>query len=195
MPRSSLDEVRLSALTGTSVLFGFLLIPLHEFGHVVLHWMTGSREGMSYARDYLLGSGAHTFLGVLGGPLFPLLASAIATVLIYRSSISLSVLYPIAILGAFERLVLYIVLGLPSDESDLAGFLGWNRFAFEYIILSVEAVLFAFILVSMFRIKAEAKTRILCFVIPIVSFVIMAAFGVMVIERLLFPEQFHLQFG
>ncbi len=193
--RSGQNEILLYPLTITSLLFGFLLIPLHELGHVVFHWLTGSPEGMSYARDYLLGNATHTLLGVLGGPLLPLVVSAAVVFLIYRSSISLSILYPIAILGAFERLVLYITIGLPSDERDLSGFLHWGNFMFEYIILSTEIVLLAFIVYSMFKYKFSLKTQIACIVIPVVSFVLMAAFGMLVIERLVFPVQYHLQFG
>ena len=193
--RSGQNEVHLYPLMITSLLFGFLLIPLHEFGHVVFHWLTGNPEGMSYARDYLLGNAAHTLLGVLGGPLIPLVVSAVVVFLIYRSSLSSSVLYPIAILGAFERLVLYITIGLPSDERDLSGFLHWGNFMFEYIILSMEIVLLAFIVYSMFKYKFSLKTKIACIVIPVVSFVLMAAFGMLVIERLVFPVHYHLQFG
>lgn len=193
--RTSQNGVQLYPMIMTSLLFGFLLIPLHELGHVIFHWLTGNPEGMSYARDYLLGNSTHTFLGVLGGPLLPLLVSMIAVVLIYRFSISLSILYPIAILGAFERLVLYIASGLPSDEKELSDFLHWNRLSFEYIILSAEIVLLAFVIYSMFRYKISLKMKILCILIPIISFVIMAAFGVLVIERFVFPVQYHLQFG
>lgn len=150
---------------------------------------------MSYARDYLLGNSTHTFLGVLGGPLLPLVVSLIAVVLIYKSSISLSILYPFAILGAFERLVLYIVLGLPSDEKGLSDFLHRDRLAFEHIVLSAEIILLAFIIYSMFRYGINLKMKLLCILIPIISFVIMAAFGVLVIERFLFPVHYHLQFG
>ncbi len=193
--RINQNNVHLYPLIITSLLLGFLLIPLHELGHVILHWLTGNPEGMSYARDYLLGNSKHTFLGVLGGPLLPFLASAIAVVLIYRSKISLSILYPVAILGAIERLILYILLGLPSDEKDLADFLQWNSYTFEYIILSAEIILLGFIIYSLFRNKTNLRMKILCILIPVVSFVIMAAFGVLVIEKFVFPEQFHLQFG
>jgi len=193
--QTSESEVRLTPLIITSLLFGFLLIPLHEFGHVVFHWMTGNPEGMSYARDYLLGNSAHTFLGVLGGPLLPLLVSTIAVVLIYRSRIAPSILYPIAILGTMDRLILYIAFGLPSDEKELADFLHWNARAFEYIILSTEVVLVAFIVYSLVRNKINLKMKILCILIPVISFIVMAAFGVMVVERFVFPMQYHLQFG
>jgi hypothetical protein len=179
----------------TSLIFGFLLIPLHESGHVICHWITGNPEGMSYARDYLLGNSTHTFLGVLGGPLLPLLVSAIAVFLIYRSNITLSLLYPVAILGAIERLILYIALGLPSDEKELADFMHWSAHTFEYIFLSIELILIGFIVYSFFRNKINLRMKILCILIPIISFVIMAAFGVLVIERYVFPVQFHLQFG
>jgi hypothetical protein len=193
--RTSQNDVNFKPLIITSLIFGFLLIPLHEFGHVIFHWLTGNPEGMSYARDYLLGNGSHTFLGVLGGPLLPLITSSIAVILIYRSSISLSTLYPIAILGAFERLILYITLGLPSDEKELSDFQHWNRFTFEHIILLAEIILLAFVIYSMFKFKISLKMKILCILIPIISFIIMAAFGVFVIERFLFTEQYHLQFG
>lgn len=193
--RTNPQKIDIYSLTMTSLLFGFFLIPLHELGHVVLHWLTGNPEGMSYARDYLLGNHVHTFLGVLGGPLFPIIVSIIAVVLMYRSTLSLSILYPIAVLGAIERLILYVLLGLPSDEKELSEFLSWHRLSFEYIFLFAEIILLGFILSLLFKNKANLKTKILCILIPLISFVIMAAFGVMVIERYIFPEQFHLQFG
>lgn len=189
------DMPRLSPLIFTSLIFGFLLVPLHEFGHVIFHWLTGNPEGMSYARDYLLGNAQHTFLGVLGGPLLPLLVSTAAVILIYRSNLNLSILYPIALLGAIERLILYVFMGLPSDEKDLADFLHWSPRSFEHIILCAEIVLLAFIIFSLFKNKVSLKMKILCIVIPIIAFVIMAAFGVMVVERYVFPIQYHLQFG
>ncbi len=194
-PRALRTDLHLRPLIVASLIFGFLLIPLQEIGRVVLHWLTGNPEGMSYARDYLLGNGVHTFFGVLGGPLLPLLVSAAAVVLIYRSSISLSTLYPIALLGAVERLVSYVTMGLPSDEFDLSMFLHWDGHMFKYIILGSEIILLGLIMYSMFRLKLKWQMQILCIVIPIVSFVVMAAFGVLVIERFLFPAQYHLQFG
>jgi hypothetical protein len=44
-------------LTITSIIFGFFLIPIHEFGHVLFDWITGHPAAMSYARDYLLTGG------------------------------------------------------------------------------------------------------------------------------------------
>ena len=189
------NKLHLYSLIATSLLFGFLLIPLHEFGHVIFHWFTGNSEGMSYARDFLIGNSVHTFWGILGGPLLPFLVSIVAIIMIYKSKMKLSILYPIAVLGAIERLILYITLGLPSDEKDLADFMHWNAYAFEYIILSAEIILIGFILYSLFRNKINLKMKILCILIPLISFVIMAAFGVLVIERFVFPEQYHLQFG
>ena len=54
-------------LTITSIIFGFLLIPIHESGHVICDWITGHPASMSYARDYLLSGGNTPFLGLLGG--------------------------------------------------------------------------------------------------------------------------------
>jgi hypothetical protein len=189
------NEIQYRPLIITSLISGFFLIPIHEFGHVIFHWLTGNPEGMSYARDYLLGNSHHTFLGILGGPLLPLLLSIIAVVLIFKHFGSLSILYPLAVLGAFDRLVLYITMGLPSDEKELSDFLHWNSFAFEYIILTAEIILYTLIIYSMFRNRIKIKMIILNFVIPIISFIIMTALGVLVIEKYLFPVQFHLQFG
>jgi hypothetical protein len=189
------SEIHYQPLIITSLIFGFLLIPFHEFGHVIFHWLTGNPEAMSYARDYLLGNGHHTFLGVLGGPILPLLLSVAAVILIFKPSGSLSILYPLAILGAFDRFVLYITMGLPSDEKDLSDFLHWNSLAFEHIFLAVEIILYALIIYSMFRKRIKIKMMILSFVIPLISFVLMTAFGILIIEKYVFPVQFHLQFG
>ena len=89
-------------LTITSIIFGFFLIPINEFGHVLCDWITGHPAAMSYARDYLLSGGDTPFLGLLGGPLLPLILSAVSVVFIYRRT-KISIFYPIAILGSFER--------------------------------------------------------------------------------------------
>jgi hypothetical protein len=86
-------------------------------------------------------------------------------------------------------------MGLPSDEFDLSMFLHWDGHMFKSIILGSEIILLGLIMSSMFRRKRKWQMQILCIVIPIVSFVVMAAFGVLVIERVLFPAQYHLQFG
>ena len=52
-------------LTFASLIFGFILVPLHELGHVICDWITGHPAAMSYARDYLLSGGETPFLGLL----------------------------------------------------------------------------------------------------------------------------------
>ena len=181
-------------LTITSIIFGFFLIPIHEFGHVLCDWITGHPAAMSYARDYLLSGGDTPFLGLLGGPLLPLILSAVSVVFIYRRT-NISIFYPIAILGSFERLVLYLLGILPSDEKGLASMVGWNMSAFKYIFLSIEVVLLLLVLISLIRYRVGFKQAILVFVIPLLSFVICALIGFFVVERYIFPAQFKIQFG
>jgi hypothetical protein len=156
--------------------------------------MTGHPAGMSYARDYLLSGTEKPFLGILGGPLLPILLSAVSVVLIYHRK-NISVLSPIAILGSFDRLVLYLGGSLPSDERDLAQMAGWNISSFKYIFVSVEVILLLLVLLSLFRYKVGFRQSVFVIVIPLVSFIVGASLGVFVIERYVFPVQFRAQFG
>ncbi|HTX19375.1 MAG TPA: hypothetical protein VMG34_12025 [Bacteroidota bacterium] len=178
----------------TSLLFGFLLIPIHELGHVIGDWLTGHPAAMSYARDYLLGPGEKPFLGILGGPLLPLLIALASIVQILRKT-NLSFFYPLAILGSIDRLILYVAGMTPSDERDMARMIGWSLNAFKYIFCSFEVAILALVVVSLVRAKLGPRVIILVFVVPLVCFVAGAAFGVLVIERYLFPQQFMIQFG
>ncbi len=187
-------KLDIKILTMTSIVFGFFLIPIHEFGHVLCDWITGHPAAMSYARDYLLSGGDTPFLGLLGGPMLPLVISAISVIFIYKRR-KLSVFYPVAILGSFERLVLYLSGILPSDEKDLASMAGWNMSAFKYIFLSAEVLLLFLVFISLIRYKVGFKQAILVFVIPLLSFVVSALIGFFVVERYLFPVQFKIQFG
>ncbi|MGD1006987.1 MAG: hypothetical protein ABR980_07150 [Ignavibacteriaceae bacterium] len=188
-------ELQLKQIIITSLIAGFFLLPIHELGHVICDWLTGNPAGMSYARDYLLGNSKETFLGELGGPLLPILMSTVAVLLIYKGKINLSVIYPFAVLGCMDRLTLYIIGILPSDERYLAGYMHWNMYAFRNIFLSCEIILLFFIIYSLFRFHVRLKMKILCLLIPIISFIILAAFGVLIVEKYIFPTQFHLQFG
>jgi hypothetical protein len=194
MMRNKKMKINFRQLTITSIIFGFLLIPIHESGHVICDWITGHPAAMSYARDYLLSGGTTPFLGLLGGPLLPLILSVVSVVFIYRRT-RVSFFYPIAILGSFERLVLYLSGMLPSDEKSLAVMVGWNIYAFKYIFLCIEVSLLLLIIISLIRYKVGFKQAILVFVIPLLSFVVGASFGVFVVERYIFPVQFKIQFG
>ena len=180
--------------TITSIIAGFFLIPFHEFGHVLCDWITGHPAAMSYARDYLLSGGKTPFLGLLGGPSFPLILSAVSVILIYRGT-KLSIFYPTAIIGALDRLVLYMTGMLPSDERDLAGMIGWNNNAFKYIFLSAEVLLLLLVLISLVRYEISVKQMILVFAVSLLSFVVGASLGFLVVERYVFPVQFKIQFG
>jgi hypothetical protein len=181
-------------LTITSIICGFFLIPIHEFGHVICDWITGHPAAMSYARDYLLSGGNTPFLGLLGGPLLPLILSAVSVVFIYRRT-KISIFYPIAIVGTLDRLVLYLSGTLPSDERSLADMAGWNMYAFKYIFLAAEVLLLLLVLISLIKFKMSVKQTILVFVIPLLSFVVGALIGFFVVERYVFPVQFKIQFG
>jgi len=196
-PRQSaagLRTINFRTLTVTSLIGGFFLIPVHELGHVVCDWITGHPAAMSYARDYLLSGGNTPFLGLLGGPLLPLIVSAVSVILIYRG-IHLSVFYPLAVLGTLDRLLLYLSGNTPSDERDLARAMGWPMATFKYIFLGAEILLLALILLSLIRYKAGFKRSGLILVIPVASFVIGGSFGVFVVDRFLFPAQHRIEFG
>jgi hypothetical protein len=192
--KSDSVKIDFKKLTLTSLIFGFFLIPLHEFGHVICDWMTGHPATMSYARDRLLSGGETPFLGLLGGPLLPLIISAFSVFQIYRQK-NVSLFYPVAILGAVERLAVYLSGGLPSDERSLAQIIGWNMYSFKYIFLSLELLLLFLIALSIIRNKINIKKAIFVFLIPLVSFIVGAAIGVFIVERFIFPGQFKIQFG
>jgi len=187
-------KLNFKQFTITSIISGFLLLPFHEFGHVLSDWITGHPAGMSYARDYLFSNGDKPFLGILGGPMLPLIISAVAVFFIYKRK-NLSVLYPVAVIGTLDRLVLYIMIGLPSDEADLARMIGWNLYSFKHIFLTVEIILLLLIIFSLFKYKAGFKQSLLVFVIPVISFFAGAALGVFIVERFVFPAQYKIQFG
>jgi hypothetical protein len=187
-------KIDFKKLTIASMIFGFFLIPVHEFGHVICDWITGHPATMSYARDRLLSGGDTPFLGLLGGPLLPLILSAFSVVQIYRKT-NLSWFYPAAILGSFERLVLYLKGSLPSDERSLAKIIGWNMYSFKYIFLSLELLLLALVLLSLIRYKVNLKKAALVFLIPLLCFIVGASIGVFIVERFVFSSQFKIQFG
>jgi hypothetical protein len=191
---TTMRTISLKTLTVTSLIAGFFLIPLHELGHVVCDWITGHPAAMSYARDHLLSGGKTPFLGLLGGPLFPLVMSAVSVILIYRG-IHLSVSYPLAVLGTLDRLLLYLSGSTPSDEIDLAQAIAWPVASFKHIFLGAEILLLALVLLSLIRYKVGIRRSVLIFVIPLASFVICASFGVFVVDRYLFPEQHKIEFG
>ena len=174
--------------------FGFALVPVHELGHVTCDWLTGHPATMSYARDRLLSGAAPPFLGVLGGPLLPMGVAAVALVFIFRGT-NLSLLYPVAIQASIERLALYLFGTLPSDERDLAELAGWNPGAFRTIFLLLEISLLILVVVSMRRHKVGAKAALVIFGVAIGCLVASAVFGILVVERFVFPEQYRIQFG
>jgi hypothetical protein len=181
-------------LTIAAFSFGFVLIPVHELGHVICDRLTGHPATMSYARDRLLSGGETPFLGLLGGPLLPTVVAAVAIAFILKGT-NVSVLYPVAIQASIERLALYVLGGVPSDERDLARLAGWNAHSFRSIFLVLEISLLVLVVISMRRNKLGAKSTVLVFAIAVVCLVVSALFGVLVVERLVFPEQYRIQFG
>jgi len=193
-PAPSARTIDFTTLTVTSLIGGFLLIPFHELGHVICDWISGHPAAMSYARDYLLSGGKTPFLGLLGGPLFPLILSAISVICIYRGA-RLAVFYPLAVLGTLDRLLLYISGSTPSDEWSLARTLAWPPASFKYIFLTAEVLLLVLVLLSLIEYKIGIGRSILVFVIPLLAFVVCASFGVFVVDRYVFPQQHRLEFG
>lgn len=191
---NGLTKINFKKLTITSFVFGFFLIPIHELGHVICDWITGHPAAMSYARDYLLSGGKTTFLGLLGGPLLPIIVAATAVVLIYRGK-NLSLFYPVAIQGSIERLSQYVCGVLPSDEQDLARLAGWGMYSFRNIFLGLEVLLLSLITVSFFKHRLGVKQSVAVMLIAIICVMVSAAAGICIVERFVFPEQFHIQFG
>jgi hypothetical protein len=191
---NSQTKINFKKLTITSFVFGFFLVPIHEFGHVICDWITGHPAAMSYARDHLLSGGQTSFLGLFGGPSLPIIVAATAVILIYRGK-NLSLFYPIAIQASIERLILYVFYGLPSDESDLARAAGWNQHSFQVIFLVLEVLLLSLIIISFFKHKLGVKHAVAVIVIAPICLVASAALGICIVERYVFPKQFHIQFG
>ncbi len=181
-------------MIAASVIAGFLLIPIHELGHVACDWITGHPAAMSYARDYLLSGMEPPFLGVLGGPLLPMVVAAVSILLIYLKR-DPSVFYPIAFIGSIDRLVFYLMGTLPSDERNLADMAGWNIHSFQWIFLACEVVLLASIAVSFFKNRVSMRHAALVVLVSLAGFVVGAAAGIFGVEKYLFPVQYQIQFG
>jgi hypothetical protein len=186
--------VNLKRLTIISIFVGFFVIPFHEFGHMLGYWITGHRAAMSYARAYLVPDGPDPFLAVLCGPSLPIVFSAICVFLAYKRW-NLSVLYPVMIIGSFDRLGQYLLGWLPSDEADLAMKMGWEAHTFKYIFMSAEIILLLLVAISLLRNRIKLKHSMLILLIPLGCFGVCASVGIFVVERYVFPAQFKLQFG
>jgi hypothetical protein len=78
------------------------------------------------------------------------------------------------------------------DESRMATLLGVPPL-FWYAVLTLAFVV-AWVLIVRSLPYGRLKSLLVC-LIPVAMFVAGAAFGVFVVERLVFPEQFHIQFG
>ncbi|MFZ1083927.1 MAG: hypothetical protein WAN35_03045 [Terracidiphilus sp.] len=187
-------------LLAISAVIGFFEIPIHELGHVLGYRLLGIPATMSYAREILPPGQAERFLGVSGGPLFTQLICCVALLLIYRGK-WLSVAFPLAVIMSLDRVILYgtdwrqllVLHRAPGmDETKMAVLLGWNPF-FWYAALTLFFIL-AWILL-LFRLHYGVLRNIALCAIPVIFYVAMAAFGVFVVERNLFPEQFRIQFG
>jgi len=190
----SVSIVNFKTLTLVSIFAGFFHIPFHEFGHVMGFWMTGHRAAMSYARAWPIPDGPEPFLGVLGGPLFPMILAVVSVLMIYRRC-NLSVFYPLAIVGSFDRLAHYLIGRLPSDEATLANTMEWEPHTFKYIFLAVELLLLSLVALSSLRNRINFKKAALIVLIPILCFCVLSGLGLFVVEQFVFPEQFRIQFG
>ena len=155
-----------------SAVIGFFSIPIHELGHVLGYRLLGIRATMSYAREILPPGEPQRFLGVAGGPLFTQLLCCAALLLIYRKK-WLTLAFPLAVIMSLDRIILY---GM-----------AWRQ------------------LLVLHRAPGMDETKMATLVgwnpffwyaaLTLFFFVAMAAFGVFVVERNLFPEQFRIQFG
>jgi glucan phosphoethanolaminetransferase (alkaline phosphatase superfamily) len=184
----------------SSATIGFFALPIHELGHILGYRLQGIPATMSYARESLPPGQPQTFLGVAGGPLLTLFLCCVALVLIYRNKWLLTA-FPLAVIMSLDRIILYgiawrqllVLHRAPGmDETKMAGLLGWNPFSW-YVAFTLFFIL-AWVLIALRLRFGVAKNTLLC-VIPAILFVVLAALGVFVVERNLFPEQFRIQFG
>ena len=194
----SADWVRFVLL---SAVVGFLAIPLHELGHVIGYRLVGVAATMSYAREILPPGEPPRFAGVAGGPFITAVVCFGAIALVYRRKL-LPGTYAVAAIASLDRIILYgmqwrqlLVLHRVSpgmDESKMAALIGVNPF-FWYGVFTLACVV-AWTLIVRSLTYGRVRSALVC-VIPIAMFVAGAAIGVFVVERLVFPEQFHIQFG
>lgn len=184
-----------------SLLVGFLAIPLHELGHVIGYRLLGVAATMSYAREIVPHGEPERFLGVAGGPFLTTLVCFGAIALVYRRK-WVPETYAVAVIASLDRIVLYgtqwrglLVWHRVSpgmDESKMAALLGLNPL-FWYAVLTLAFVVAWVLIVRSLR--YSRLTSVLVCLIPVAMFVAGAAAGVFVVERLVFPQQYHIQFG
>jgi hypothetical protein len=183
-----------------SAIIGFFSIPIHELGHVLGYRLLGIPATMSYAREILPPGQPERFLGVAGGPLFTQLICCAALLLIYCRK-WLVVAFPLAVIMSLDRIILYgidwrrllVQHRVPGmDETKMATLLGLNPF-FWYAAFTLFFIL-AWILI-LYSLRFGVLRNIALCAVPMIFFMAMAAFGVFVVERHLFPEQFRIQFG
>ena len=184
-----------------SLAAGFLAIPVHEFGHVIGYRLLGVAATMSYAREVLPPGESLRFLGVAGGPFLMTLVCFGAIALIYWKK-WLPGAYGVAVVASLDRIVLYamqwrqlLVLHRPStgmDESRMALLIGANPFLW-YVVFTCAVIVAWTLIVRALR-YGLLRNALVC-AIPVLMFVVGSATGIFVVERLLFPQQFHLQFG
>jgi len=187
--------IPLRTIIVTSLIGGFLLIPVHELGHVIAHWISGTPAAMSYARDYLLVDAELTWLGIFGGPFLPLFISIIFVCIAFNLKKPPIYIFPIAVLGAIERLMLYVTGTFPSDERSLSRMANTSEGLFRWIFLTIEIALLILIIIRLRTMKKNLIQIIIIIAIPIASFILMALFGIYVIEKNFFPTQYSIQFG
>jgi hypothetical protein len=184
-----------------SAVIGFLAIPLHELGHVIGYRLVGVAATMSYAREILPPGEPQRFLGVAGGPLITTAVCFGAIALVYRRK-WVPATYAVAAIASLDRAILYgmqwrqlLVLHRVSpgmDESKMAALIGVSPF-FWSVVFTLAFVLAWTLIVRSLR-YGRVRSALVC-LIPVAMFVAGAAIGVFVVERLVFPEQFHIQFG
>jgi len=186
---------------GVSLLVGVLAIPLHELGHVIGYRLLGVAATMSYAREVLPPGESPRFLGVAGGPFLTTLVCFGAIAVVYRGK-WLPAAYAVAVVASLDRVILYamqwrplLVQHRPSpgmDESRMAALIGASPFLW-YVVFACAFVVAWTLIVRSLR-YGPVRNVLVC-AIPVVTLVVGAAAGVFVVERLVFPQQFHLQFG
>ncbi len=169
-----------------SLLLGLVAIPIHECGHLIFSWLSGEAGWVTYAKNYTF-SGRQTFIGILGGPVFPLLI-AYCLLIYQKRNGSSRILTALGIILFSDRWLLY----LSSMPHTLYGVTGYDENTLaEMTQLPGQTFICLFFLLEMLgiglllkNVSKSIKERVIIFSVAILSFLVSAYIGLTYIAPL-----------
>lgn len=183
-----------------SLLWGFLHIPIHEFGHAAGSWITGTPAYFSYAREIIPPGYKQSALSVAGGPLINLIISLIILIHLWRGGdpfIWFTLLFNMTmgrILQYAPRFSHIMAGNYPGfDETKLGVMMGIEPL-WIYLILTALFLLVTLGTVLYLR-RFSWKINLILVSTAVVLTAAMTLFGIFIVEKHLFPDQFQIQFG